>query len=116
VYPFYETAYDGRRVDHIHNDYLEALAETGMLGGLCGPAFLWIFFHNALRNVSAEQGRLSRALHASGIVAVCGILLHSFVEFNLHIPANVLLFLLQVHLATSRPIPSGFVPRGSSAG
>ena len=104
VYPRYETAYDGRLVEHIHNDYLEVLAETGLMGGLCGLAFLWVFFHAALKNFRADRGHLSRALHASGIVAVCGILLHSFVEFNLHIPGNVLLFLLQAHFATSTSI------------
>jgi O-antigen ligase len=100
VYPGYETAYDGRVVEHVHNDYLEALAETGLAGGLCGLAFLWLFFCAASKNLRADPGRLPRALHVSGIVGVCGILLHSFVEFNLHIPANVLLFLLQVHFAT----------------
>jgi O-antigen ligase len=106
VYPLYETAYDGRRVEHVHDDYLEALAETGVVGGLCGLSFLWLFFRGALKNFRADQRQLSRALHASGIVAVCGILLHSFVEFNLHIPANVLLFLVQVHFATSPLLPS----------
>jgi O-antigen ligase len=106
IYPLYETAYDGRRVEHVHNDYLEALAETGVVGGLCGLSFLGLFFHEALKNFRADQGRMSLALHAGGIAAVCGILLHSFVEFNLHIPANALLFLLQVHFATSPPPPS----------
>jgi hypothetical protein len=33
-------------------------------------------------------------------------LLHSLVDFNLHIPSNALLFLLQAYLATSPPLPS----------
>jgi len=33
-------------------------------------------------------------------------LLHSMVDFNLHIPSNVLLFLLNAHLATTTPLPS----------
>ena len=32
--------------------------------------------------------------------------LHSLVDFNLHIPSNALLFLLQAYLATSPPLPS----------
>ena len=107
VYPRYETLYDGRIVDHVHNDYIETLAETGSLGGLCGLAFLWLLYRGAQKSFVAEQGHFSRALHAGAIAAVCGLLLHSWVDFNLHIPANVLLFLLQAHLATSPPLPSG---------
>ena len=101
VYPRYETVYDGRLVDHIHNDYMEGLAETGILGGLCGFFFLWNLYRESRRNFWAEQSHLSRALHAGAIAAIAGLLLHSFVDFNLHIPANALLFLLQAFVATS---------------
>ena len=106
VYPRYETLYDGYVVDHVHNDYIEALAETGLLGGLCGVAFLWLLYREARKSFVAEQGHFSRALHASAIAAVCGLLLHTWVDFNLHIPSNALLFLLQAYLATSPPLPS----------
>ncbi|HYL68928.1 MAG TPA: O-antigen ligase family protein [Candidatus Limnocylindria bacterium] len=106
VYPRYETGYDGRVVDHAHNDYIELLAETGVLGGLCCAVFLWILFREARKNFEAEQGHFSRALHAGAITAVGGLLLHSFVDFNLHIPSNALLFLLQCYLATSPALPS----------
>jgi O-antigen ligase len=106
VYPRYETAYDGRVVDHVHNDYVELLAETGLLGGLCGAMFLWLLYRESRKNFTAEQGHFSRGLHAGAIVAVSGMLLHSLVDFNLHIPANALLFLLQAYLATSLPLAS----------
>jgi len=38
-YPRYESLYDGKIVDHSHNDYLEALAETGVLEGSAVPGF-----------------------------------------------------------------------------
>ena len=112
VFPRYDIASDGLVVDHVHDDYMEALAETGILGGLCGFAFLWLLFRDARKSFTAEQGHFSRALHAGAITAVCGLLLHSFVDFNLHIPSNSLLFLLQAYLATSPPLPSeGPAPR-----
>ncbi len=42
VYPPYDSVYDGRVVNHAHNDYLEALAETGIIGGLCCLWFLGV--------------------------------------------------------------------------
>jgi len=105
VYPRYETSYDGLVVEHVHNDYLEGLAETGVAGGLCGLAFLWLLFRESRRSFTASQGHFSRGLHAGAIAAVAGLLLHSFMDFNLHIPSNALLFLLQVFLATSIPLP-----------
>lgn len=106
VYPRYETRYDGKLVDHAHDDYIETLAETGLLGGACGLAFLWILFQQAQSIFRAEQGHFSRGLHAAAITALSGLLLHSVVDFNLHIPSNVLLFLLQCYLATSAPLPT----------
>lgn len=110
VYPRYETAYDGHIVDHVHNDYMELLAEMGILGALCGLAFLWILFREAHESFTAEQGHFSRAIHAGAIAALCGLLLHSLVDFNLHIPSNALLFLLQAHLASTPPLPSQGAP------
>jgi O-antigen ligase len=104
VYPRYETLYDGKLVDHVHNDYIEMLAETGLLGGICGLAFLWILFRQARICYAAEQGHFSRALHAGAMAGLCGILLHTFVDFNLHIPSNSLLFLVMAHLASTPPV------------
>jgi O-antigen ligase len=113
VYPRYETSYDGRIVDHAHNDYVETLAETGLLGGLCGVVFLWLLYREARKNFAAEQGHFSLALHAGAIMAVGGLLLHSLVDFNLQLPANALLFLLQAYVVTTPPLPSEAVRSGA---
>lgn len=105
VFPAYETAYDGKVIDHVHDDYIEGLAEMGLLGGICGAVFLWTLYREGRKSFIAEQGHFSRGLHAGAIMAVSGLLFHSFVDFNLQIPANALLFLLQAHLVTSPPLP-----------
>jgi O-antigen ligase len=104
AYPRHETAYDGKVVEHVHDDYVELLAEGGLAGGLCGLAFLILLYRDARKNFEAEQGHFSRALHGGAVIALSGLLLHSLVDFNLHIPSNALLFLLQAHLATCAPL------------
>lgn len=101
VFPPYETLYDGKIVNHTHNDYLEALSDTGILGGLCCAWFLGVLFAQSLNRSRELNHSFSGALQLSGLIACCGFLVHSLVDFNLHIPSNALLFFLMAHLATA---------------
>lgn len=106
VYPPYETLYDGKIVNHAHNDYLEALAETGLLGGLCCAWFLGTLFAAGLNLLRSSEPSLASTLRLCGFTACGGLLVHSLVDFNLHIPSNLLLFLLMGFLATTEILPS----------
>jgi O-antigen ligase len=107
VFPPYETLYDGKIVNHSHNDYLEALAETGFLGGLCCAWFLGVLLSQSLMRLRQLNHSFAGALQFSGVVACSGFLVHGLVDFNLHIPSNFLLFLLMAHLATAEIAPLG---------
>jgi O-antigen ligase len=101
VYPPYETLYDGKIVNHTHNDYLEALAETGVLGGLCCTWFLVALLLKSLSRLRQNNYSFAGALQLSGMVACAGFLVHALVDFNFHIPSNLWLFFLMAHLATA---------------
>src|SRR6266436_5840363 len=101
VFPLYETIYDGLIVNHSHNDYAEVLAETGVIGGLCGLAFLVLLAWTGWKNIVAEKEVMNLAYHVGALVACFGLLVHATVDFNFHIPSNALVFLLQAALATS---------------
>jgi O-antigen ligase len=106
VFPPYETLYDGRIVNHAHNDYLEALAETGIAGGLCCALYLGLLLFHSSRQLSGGNGSFAAVLNLSGLVACSGFLVHSLVDFNLRIPANAQLFFLVATLATSTIVPA----------
>jgi len=112
VYPRYESFYNGTTVDHAHNDFLELLADTGLVGGVCGALFIGLLFRRGLASFQVAAGGSARALVAGPLVGCAGMLLHSFVDFNLHIPSNALIFLLLASLATKAlrfapgPLPS----------
>lgn len=84
-----------------HNDYLHLLAEYGAVGGVLFLFFLGAHLHNGWRNfqrlgpkrvvISNNLLSTSLALNLGALAAVAAYIVHSFVDFNLHIPANVLL-------------------------
>ncbi len=115
VYPPYDSVYDGRIVNHAHNDYLEGLAETGIIGGLCCLWFLGVVLVSALEGTIALERSFGSVLNLSGLVACSGILVHSLVDFNLHIPANALLFFVSAHMATVRLQPVDPTAEGSQS-
>lgn len=100
VFPRYESYYDHLVVDHAHNDYLEMLAETGLIGGACMLGFVVLLVWQGLSNLRAASNPDSRSLYSGALVGCTGMLIHSMVDFNLHIPSNALLFLLLAAMAT----------------
>jgi O-antigen ligase len=121
VYPRYQSFASDFRWDHAHNDYAEALAETGLAGGaliLCALGmFFWLAFRGLLQPESRIPNPVSRipcpesaaycllptayCLRLAAALGCCGLLAHSFVDFNLHIPANAAWFAVCAALATS---------------
>ena len=82
-----------------HNDYLELLAEYGAVGAAAFLLFLgahlrwgWRAFRHLSLHVAGESGGSNAAAWNIGALsAVACIVVHSVVDFNLHIPANTLL-------------------------
>ncbi len=93
TYPAYETM-DGPELvmTHAHNDYLEILSELGIAGFVLLVGGILISAWTAFRVWRGRHDPESKGLALGGIVAICGMLLHSLTDFNLHIPANALLF------------------------
>lgn len=104
VYPAYETAYDGKIVDHVHNDHFELLAETGLIGGICWIAFIVLLGLKGMKNLSSHQDPIVCAVQMGALVGCAGLLIHSFMDFNLHIPSNAFLFYLLAGFASSNPV------------
>jgi len=86
---------------HVHNDYLELLAEYGIIGAIVCSSF--VLFHlfaglAGVRRIVDDHLRPIRETTGNHLALVIGawsgiaaLLLHSIVDFNLHIPANTLI-------------------------
>jgi O-antigen ligase len=122
IFPKYKTSDLQYYYLHLENDYLQLLCEMGILGfGI----FLWLvlrFFRQIASGYSPYDPRELSSVHylslygcLTGLVA---IMIHSFWDFNMHIPSNALLLSMFMglaiagarisrrrHLATSRLEP-----------
>ena len=92
AYTPYQTVATDLTIDYAHNDYLQFLAETGVWGIILLPVSLTLFFVLAFRHLSRRLHEQSGWLQFGAAVGVCGLLVHTFSEFNLHIPANAAWF------------------------
>jgi len=80
------------RLTHAHNDYLEYLAELGVVGA---ALLIGVVLYVAVRAFLAWRKRRNaeaRGLALGGLVSLAGIGVHAVTDFNLHIPANMVLF------------------------
>ena len=87
---------------HAHCDYLELIAEYGIVGGICMLFFLACHLRNGLDSFSRilRQRLLPSgiarsntfAMNLGALCAMAGLAAHSVVDFNMHIPGNALLF------------------------
>ena len=97
------TKYDSRngvyRLEQAHNDYLQTLADGGIVGGILGLSFIAILFRKGFARRNTDD-KFRRGV-ATGAMAGCfAVLVHSAFDFTLHTTSNALLFLVLAALAT----------------
>ena len=102
AYPQYQSFPSDLWIDYAHNDYVQAAAETGLVGAVLIVTALALFIRLAFGDtarLSTSQGKWIRLGAALGC---CGMLVHSFFDFNLHIPANAAWFAVLAGVATCK--------------
>ena len=100
AFPQYDTWNGSFRVEQAHNDYLQTLADAGILGFICVVSFVFLLFKQGLRRIGAEHSHFRRSVAIGALAGCFGILLHSFFDFPLRTASNGFYFLLLTALAT----------------
>jgi O-antigen ligase len=101
----YETAFGAytqstgyARIQHAHSDYLQVLADAGAAGAVLAILFavtLGIYVTRGVRRTDS----VTRGVALGAACGCIGLLIHSFVDFNMQIPSNGLAFLFAAALA-----------------
>ena len=93
-YRYRPVGFEGRAV-YAHNDYLHMAAEMGVFAPII---MLWIFMIAIFSGLKKENRSLALGC-AAGILCLS---LHGLVDFNFHIPANMLLFTVYLAIVMSK--------------
>lgn len=127
AYPRYQSFSSDLWIDYAHNDYVQAIAETGLVGAALIVLALGFFLRCAFGTWVRDQGSgvepgpgtsdqeledvpqdhnpqplaPGRWIRLGAALGCCGMLVHSFFDFNLHIPANAAWFAVLAGMACS---------------
>lgn len=107
AYPQFCSFYTDFFVNAAHDDYLQLVVETGVAGFLTMLWFVWLLYRNALRKLTNWTEDINGSIALACMLGCTGLLVHSFVDFNLQVPANAAWFyVLSVLAASTTPIES----------
>jgi O-antigen ligase len=93
AYPVYSHGEGLPKIGQAHNDYLQVLADCGIVGGAVALWFITVIFRTIGRGIRS-QDPLAARLALGGGAGIFAILVHSLFDFNLQLTSSALLFLL----------------------
>src|SRR5205823_13762285 len=80
-------------LDYSHNDYLQILADGGVVGGVIAVWFIVVILFAIYRGIRSRDPLRSGLSLAAG-AGIVAVLVQSLSDTDLQIPSNALLFLV----------------------
>jgi O-antigen ligase len=112
--PRFKTGAGDVRVEHAENDWLELVAEGGLVAAALALVAVGALFTAAWRRLRDEPHRLVRGLRTGALAGLVALAVHSLFDFNLRLPSNALLAALLAAFALA-PSSHHSRPADSSA-
>ncbi len=98
------------RPRYTHNDVLQLASDYGLLGLALVLSIWGCFFWQAARISRHGQNTEPRAFAVGAVAAAAAIFVHSFGDFNLHVPANALWLVALMGLTAAQPVANHIRP------
>ena len=93
VYPAWR-GNDQKFMDHTHNDYLEFAIDYGLVGLILLAWFMTLCMLRAVRGLKRRDKPQQFGISFASLMAMVAMMIHAFVDFSLHIPANAVWFMV----------------------
>jgi O-antigen ligase/tetratricopeptide (TPR) repeat protein len=101
VYPQYATKWADMQVFNAHNDYIELVAEGGVIALVLAIWFVCAVFYRAVRIIPERKDLYSVCIYMGSLAGIFAMLVFSLLDFNMHIGSNGLFFFFLMGLLVS---------------
>jgi O-antigen ligase len=89
------------RVEQAHNDYLQMLADGGVVAFACVVGFIFLLVRKSLRTIRETSDGFPQGASIGAFAGCAAIVVHSFVDFPLRTTANGFVFLMLAGIAVT---------------
>jgi O-antigen ligase len=100
AYTAFDTHSGLERAEQAHNDYLQVVADAGLVGAVIGLFFLFCLFREGLSSANVDN-TLRRGVAVGALAGLFAVLVHSIFDFVLHTTAIALLFITLMTLVVA---------------
>lgn len=94
TYPQYADETVRLHFDHAHNDFLQFFIEYGAIGSALLAVFVGWSFYYAMAALWQTRSLFRNGLGLGISMGIASLMIHSFSDFNLQIPANAITFII----------------------
>ena len=83
-----------------HNEYLEVLSSGGLIGLAIGVWFVVAVVRRVRASLANDRSHVP-AMRFGALLAIAGVVVHSLVDFGLHMMSNAVIFIVLIMLSTA---------------
>jgi O-antigen ligase len=103
IYPQFRIHSDRFKVDYAHNGYLQIALELGLAGLVLVIGLISRYLKSIFLDLKSEDSVYKNTALKLGLLgSIFVMLIHSLVDFSLHVPANSIIFAIMAGMLLSR--------------
>ncbi len=99
VYPSFRSFYTDLNVNAAHDDFVELTVETGLAGLVLVIVFVFLLYRCGMSNAHHWRRQPHSGIALGALVGCTSLIVHSFSDFNLQVPANAAMFFVLAAIA-----------------